>query len=133
MKATTPQQPPLRQRNIALPSGRLSPLMDKEEPLPPIPFARTRFDDSLEWGDYRVLPSSRSTATSPETGGSTVVGNARGREHEARVYPNSGATAVPVPDVIGVVEEEMQRAARLRPASSGYPYCGQSVRGADGF
>jgi hypothetical protein len=138
------QRPPTLQRNLPLPSSsRLSPLINRDEPLPPIPF--TRLDNNLQWGESRYLPCRRSqgrhgitpeelsnSATIPESGVFRLVINIRGREHEVRVYPNIGATAVLVADVVAAVESELESAANRWPG--GLLYNGRAAnRGSDGL
>ncbi|XP_006453857.1 hypothetical protein AGABI2DRAFT_113621 [Agaricus bisporus var. bisporus H97] len=137
------QHPPTLPRNVPLPSSRLSPLFDRDDPLPPVPF--TRLDDNLQLGEYRRLPSRRSqdpgntapeelfnSATFPETGEFRLVVNIRGRKHEVRLRPKSGATAVLVSDVVAAVEWELESAANQW--STGLLYNGHSAsRGSDGL
>lgn len=137
------QHPPALQRTIPLPSGRLSPLMNRDEPLPPVPF--TRLDKSLEWGEWRYLPCRGShsqhsitpevllnSATLPESGVFRLLVKIGGMEREIRLRPNSGETAVRVSDVVAAVKSQLESAANRLPP--GIIYNGRSAfRGSDGL
>ncbi|KXN84963.1 hypothetical protein AN958_11808 [Leucoagaricus sp. SymC.cos] len=115
-----------RRGTISLPSQNLSPLIDNELPLPPIPFMM-KLDGRLNLGAWRRLPTLRVSkrrcdvtsdillpATLPPTTELLMVVNPEESAHEVRIAPRrNGGTFVSVFDVIETAKEVQRELERF--------------------